>query len=165
MAKTWVDAGDTVGKIASSLIPNYHPELATARMNYVFVDKASKKGGRPILGRAKKISGFLEWVIESDFLIEIALDEWNNLSEHQRVALVDHMLEYCTGVEDEKNGAMKWTSREPDVQEFSTILDRYGAWNQTLAGFVSVAKRVQLDEEEETAGDEEEETLNDSETE
>lgn len=160
MARTYQDASDTVGRIAGNLIPNYHPELGTARMYYVFIDKASSKGGRPVLGKAKKAGGFVEWAIESDFILEIALDQWNELDEAKRTALVDHLLEYCTGVEDEKSGEMKWTTREPDVHEFSSILDRYGAWNETLAGFVSIAKNIELDDESESES--EEESLNDS---
>lgn len=147
MAKSWEEATDTVGVIAGGLIPNYHPELATARISYVFVSEASTKGGQDIRGRVKKVAGFLEWALDVDFIIEIAQDKWQELEPSQRTALVDHLLERCTGEEDEKNGnEMKWKLREPDVQEFSSILDRYGAWHQQLAGFVSIAKRVDLND-------------------
>lgn len=156
MPKEWSEADDSVGTIAGGLIPNYHAELASARIKYVFVSEASMKGGHELYGRVKKVAGFLEWAIECDFLIEVALDKWNELEAHQRTALVDHLLERCTGEEDEKSGEMKWKLREPDVQEFASILDRYGAWHTALAGFVSVAKRVNLEGFEE----EEEENLN-----
>jgi hypothetical protein len=156
MPKEWSEADDSVGTIAGGLIPNYHAEIASARIKYVFVSEAAMKGGRELMGRVKKVSGFLEWAIECDFLIEVALNRWNELETHQRTALVDHLLEMCTGEEDEKSGGMRWKLREPDVQEFSSILDRHGAWHTTLAGFVSVAKRVNLDGFEE----EDEENLN-----
>lgn len=153
MPKEWSEADDSVGVIAAGLIPNFHAELATARVKYVFVSEAAMKGGRELMGRVKKVSGFLEWAIDCDFLIEVALNRWNELEQPQRTALVDHLLECCTGVEDEKTGKSNWKLREPDVQEFSSILDRHGAWHTALAGFVSVAKRVNLvgfeDEEEE----------------
>ncbi len=162
MAKTWEEATDTVGVIAGGLIPNYHPELATARISYVFVSEASSKGGQDLLGKVKKISGFLEWALEYDFLIEVAQDKWATLEQQQRTALVDHLLERCTGEEDEKTGEMKWKLREPNVQEFDSILDRHGAWHPQLAGFVSIAKRVNLDglleEEEANLNDEKVET-------
>lgn len=145
MAKEWSDASDSVGTIAGGLIPNYHPELDTARIGYVFVSEASMKGGQELLGRVKKYSGYLEFALERDFDIEIPLDKWNGLEQHQRTALVDHLLERITGEEDEKTGEMKWRTREPDVQEFLSILDRHGAWHNQLAGFVSVAKRVNLE--------------------
>src|ERR1700760_1779335 len=94
--------GETVEIIAKPLIPTYHPELATARFKYVFVDKASMKGGRPIFGKVKKLTGISEFLIEADFVIEIAADQWNEMPEPQRTALVDHLLERCTGEEDEQ---------------------------------------------------------------
>lgn len=157
MAKEWSDADDTVGAIASGLIPNFHPHLADARMWYLFVSEASKKGGHELLGRVRKVSGLLQHVIDKDFLIEIPQPKWNELEAEGRTALVDHCLERCLGEPDEKNNdAMKWSLREPEVQEFASILDRHGAWHKGLAGFVAVSKRVNLDgfiEEENEATD------------
>jgi len=144
MPKTWEEA-EAVQNIAGGLIANYHPELGTARMLYVFVSEAPTKGGRELYGRVKKFAGFNEWALDKDFVIEVAAPLWNDLDPNQRNALVDHLLERCTGVEDEKTGDVSWKIREPDVQEFSSILDRHGAWNTQLAGFVSVAKKVNLD--------------------
>ena len=136
---------ESVEAVASNLIPMYHPEIATARIKYLFVDKASAKGGRPVPGKVRKISGALEYLIECDFVLEVALDQWNEKSAEQRQALIDHLLERCTGEEDEKTGEMKWAMREPDVAEFTSILRRHGAWNDDLAGFASVAKTVDID--------------------
>jgi hypothetical protein len=154
MAKEWSEADDSVGTIASGLIPNYHPHLASARILYIFVSEASKKGGQDVFGKVKRVSSFLEWVMEKDFILEIALPKWNELPAEGRTALVDHLLERCTGEENE-DGSLKWGLREPEVQEFASILDRYGAWHQGLAGFVSVAKRVNLEGfvEDDTATD------------
>lgn len=145
MAKTYGDA-ESVQELAERLIPKYHGELAEARIRYIFVDEASKKSGNPIPGKVRKISGALEFLLGIDFLIEVALDVWNDLTPQQRTALVDHLLERCHGEEDEKNGgAMKWQVRDPDVAEFQSILQRHGAWNENLTGFVSIAKHVQID--------------------
>jgi len=56
-------------------------------------------------------------------------------------------LEHAFGEEDENDagGGMRWSIREPDVREFSTILRRHGAWNADLAGFVSVANSLDVD--------------------
>ncbi len=137
---------EAVEEMATRLIPNYHPELATARVKYIYVDKASQKAGRPVLGKVRKVSGALQFLLECDFLIEVALETWNELTPQQRSALVDHLLERCFGEEDESSGEMKWSVREPDVQEFSSILQRHGAWNDELNGFVSIAQRVQIDD-------------------
>jgi hypothetical protein len=132
--------------MASGLIPMYHPELATARFRYVFVDRASMKNGKPVRGKVRRISGVFDFLLEADFMMEVALDQWNELRDNQRQALVDHLLEACTGEEDENDGgAMKWGVREPDVQEFAAILRRHGAWNEDLAAFTVIAKEIDVD--------------------
>jgi hypothetical protein len=138
-------AAETVESVAKALLPTYHSELATARIQYIFVDQASKKGGRPVLGKVRKVTGSLEFLLEKDFLIEVALDCWNAASEPEKRALVDHLLERCTGEEDEETGAMTWTVREPDINEFTSILSRHGAWNAGLAGMVEVAQKLNLE--------------------
>ena len=143
MAKTYHEA-TSVESIAQGLIGNYHQELANARMMYVFVDKASKKGGKELLGKAQKVAGVWEWAVEKDFIITVPYDRWNELTDNQKTALVDHLLERCTGEED-KNGEMKWTVREPDIQEFGNILQRHGAWHRDLEHFVLVAHDVNID--------------------
>ena len=141
------DDAESVQALATSLIPNYHPELATARIRYIFCEKASMKGGKPVLGKVRKISGILEFMTDTDFVMEIPTDRWTDMPQEQRRALVDHLLERCTGEEDEEDASatMKWSMREPDVQEFSSILRRHGAWNDDLAGFASVAKEIDLE--------------------
>lgn len=145
MAKTY-EPGNAMEQIATNLISNYHAELATAAIMWVFVDKASSKNGKPVLGTVKKCSPFLYWLTSKHFVIEVGLDRWNELSADQRTALVDHLLERCYGEENERTGEMEWKIREPDVHEFATILERYGAWHEGLEGFVNVAKAIDIDE-------------------
>ena len=135
---------ESVESLAKGLIPNYHPELVDARIMYVFVDKASKKGGKELWGKAQKVAGVWEWAVEKDFVLTIPADKWMTLEESQKTALVDHLLERCTGEDDEKTGETKWMVREPDVQEFSNILERYGAWHADLERFVMVSKEVDI---------------------
>jgi hypothetical protein len=144
MPKVYSEA-ESVRAIAGGLVANYHPELATARIRYIFVDKASARGGIDVLGKTRKVSGPLEYLLELDFLIEVAGDKWVELDNERRTALVDHLLERCTGEEDEKSAEMVWKIREPDVQEFASILRRHGAWNDQLSGFVSVAQEIEVD--------------------
>lgn len=135
---------ESVQAVAQSLMATYHPELATARIAYMFIDRVPKKGGRELYGKAVKVSGRWENLTELDFCIEVSMPKWNELSNEQRAALVDHLLERCSGEEDEEDGSYHWSLREPDVQEFSTILKRHGIWNETLTGFVQVAQALDL---------------------
>lgn len=153
---------ESVENIANRLIPNYHPELSTARIKYIYVDKGSTKSGRPVLGKVRKVSGSLEFLLETDFLIEVALDTWNDLEPDRRNALVDHLLERCFGEEEEESGEMTWKVREPDVQEFASILQRHGVWNEDLLGFVSIAQKLSLPEVEEGTTELAEQTVSES---
>jgi hypothetical protein len=141
------EAAESVESIARTLLNTYHPELITARIRYYFVSEGSMESGRPILGKARKMSGALQYLTDHDFTVEVALNTWNDLQEHQRKALVDHLLEYCTGEEDEDSGEMKWATRKPDVKEFATILSRHGAWNDGLVGVVRVAQNIRISEQ------------------
>lgn len=145
MPKSWENS-ESLENLANGLIPNYHPELGTARIMYCFVSEASSKGGRKIAGKVRKMSGFLEWLVDRDFVIEIAMDMWSEFDSEQQTALMDHLLERCFGDENEESGEISWKVREPDVQEFGTILNRHGAWNEDLHGFVSISKNVDLSE-------------------
>lgn len=139
---------ESVEALATTLIPTSHPELATARIRYVFVDKASMKNGLPVPGKVRKVSGVMEFLLESDFMMEVALDVWNDQDEATRAASIDHLLECCTGEESDEeggDGTMKWSMREPDVHEFASILRRHGAWNESLVGFTSVAKQINVE--------------------
>ena len=144
MPREYSDAGDDIQRMAEGLIANYHPEVSTARIRYIFISEAPSKGGQKLYGKVQKVSGFMEWALELDFIVQISADLWNEAQEHERSAILDHLLERCTAEESEKDGSMIWKIREPDVQEFSSILDRHGAWNNSLAGFVNVAQKVDM---------------------
>lgn len=142
--KEYID-GDTAEAIAKDILPTFHAELVDAKIKYYFVTDHSMKAGRPIFGKARKLSGASQYLAGGyNFAIEVALDLWNAAEPAVRRARIDHLLEYCTGVEDEKSGAMKYTMREPDVKEFSTILRRHGAYNDDLMGLIQVAQTLQI---------------------
>jgi hypothetical protein len=130
---------ESVEEIARRLIPKYHSHLASAKIRYIFRSRSTKRGGLVVPGGVAKFSKKYEFLVKSDFLIEIALDVWNDLSSIQRSALVDHMLQRCNGVEDEKNGDMKWSIRAPEVQEFPEIAGRYGQYTDAL---IDMAKNL-----------------------
>jgi len=134
---------ESVEALAKELIPVHHPEIASANMRFVFRTKAGTKNGRPVMGAVKKVSGVMKYLTDIDFLVEVAMDVYNTLSGEQRRALVDHLLERCTGEEDANDAGanMKWKVREPDVHEFSSILSRYGAWNDDLMAFQNVLQQ------------------------
>lgn len=152
MPRTFEEA-ESVESIAQGLIPNYHAQLATARILYVFSSDSWTKNGRELSGKVQKLSGFNEWAVERDFVIFVAQNKWNDMTESQRSALVDHLLSSCTGDEDDDTGEYKWKVLDPEVQEFTDVLFRHGAWHEGLVDFVKQAKKVNIEETSEETED------------
>jgi hypothetical protein len=123
---------EAVEEIARKLIPKHHPHLGTARMKYICRNIAAKRGGRAVPGNVYKMTGKWEYLVGCDFVVEVALEVWNDLEPHQRLALVDHLLTRCMGEESEENGEMKWKIVLPEVQEFAEIAERHGQWHEGL---------------------------------
>lgn len=131
--KIMYDHHDFSREIAEKLIAKYHPELGSARIQYLCRTKAAKAGGKSVPGKIYKPGGWSRFLTESDFVLEIALDCWNHFEPNQRTALVDHLLSRCVGTEDEQDGEMKWSLRPPEVQEFPEVAERHGCWNDSLS--------------------------------
>lgn len=127
-------------EVARKLIKQYHTHLASAGIVFACRDKAQKRAGVPSPGYVKKLSPELRYAfadkVKGDepphFLLVIALEVWNGMAPNQRTAVIDHLLTRMVGVEDEKNGTIKWGLRPPEVQEFAEVAERNGKWNPEL---------------------------------
>lgn len=118
---------------ALKLIPKHHHHLASARIKYICRNKATKRSGAPVPGNVYKMSGKFAFLTECDFIVEVALEVWNDYNEAQRMAVIDHLLTRCVGEEDEEDGGeMKWRVRHPSVQEFPEVVERNGQWTHEI---------------------------------
>ncbi len=123
----WTEVSTEVLKIAQELIREYHPSLIEARVAFVFRDKASKSGNKMVLGKASKISDKLKAAgLDYDFLIWLAEEEYSELLPEQRRALIDQELSHCSFVDQVPE------MRHHDIEEFKSIIARYGFWNISL---------------------------------
>lgn len=141
-----------VAHIAGDLIATVpdHADLAGVDIVYVWRDKAAKSRGRTVLGKARKVSGLnalLARDLEDDaplFVVEIAQDEWLDLTTKQRYALVDHELSHLR-VKIGDDGERDLSIRGHDVEEFKAVIDRHGFWKPDVADFaVSVSEQMRL---------------------
>jgi len=126
------EASDHTYEIMRDLIKQYHPDLASVDKEIAIVmrEKAGKSGGQVVLGKTKKAPGLLGVLgpVDYKFIIELAGDEWNNLTDKQRVALMDHHLCACSVDIDEVSGEIKCSLRAPDFVGFRDELERHGIW-------------------------------------
>jgi hypothetical protein len=138
-------AGEETQDDIKTLVGEAHPHLVDIMDDIIviFKEKASRKGGQPVLGKTSKAPALISLLGERDyqFVIELAADTWNLLDEVQRKALLDHQLCFIGGEEDEKSGEMKYYLTAPDISYFSSEVDRNGHWRPDLS---------ESDEEEES---------------
>ena len=125
-------AGDDVRDIVTELIAQHHPDLALIEeeIAVVFREKASRAGGKVILGKSKKGSDLLSVLSDTQwkFILELGEDAWVDLTTAQKKALLDHLLCACRCEEDESSGNLKYFIAPPDVQFYWDELDRHGDW-------------------------------------
>jgi hypothetical protein len=125
-------AEESVRDIMVELIKAHHPDLFLVQdeIALLFRESATKSGGEIILGKSKKASPLFGVLGDTDykFIIELAADEWQNLTAKQRKALIDHHLCACRCDEDPKSGETKCYLAPADVEMYFDEYDRWGDW-------------------------------------
>lgn len=148
-----------VAKIADELILKHHDHLnrVDVTIKCLFRHPAAKSHGRVVYGKAGKVGGRSAYLValEHDvrvdegepvdfFVIEIAHEPWQGLTESQRRALVDHELCHLDVELDDISGDRKLGTRGHDLEEFREVVQRHGLWQPSVAKFTEVAKAAQL---------------------
>lgn len=124
----------------------YHPELLAADFIILTRSPAAQKGGKAVLGSMKKASAEAQGLAgqKADYILTVSLDDWNIFRDRQRRALLDHELSHCQGKEDKETGAIKWGLVGHDIQEFSAVLKRWGAWSEDIVQVVETLQQLDL---------------------
>lgn len=126
--------------IAESVI-DAEPELrwireAGVQIGYLRSFKEKKSSGRPTLGECTKVNELYEPFCPYDFLITIYEPNTAGLTKQQLRILMFHELLHV-GME-EKNGELKYKIIPHDVEDFYSILDRYGTrWSFPNGGSIT----------------------------
>ncbi len=128
---------EEVKEMAVKLITSFEDhshlvDLLDGRMKFYFVEKGSFEGkARMMKGTtADAASGTV-------FLIEINFSVWGDLNEKQKWALVDTQLSRCGGESNDADGTFKYSIEKPNVDVFTSVVSRWGAYNDTLVDFVT----------------------------
>jgi hypothetical protein len=127
-------AGTEIEDLAKELIANYHSEIATSSICYLYKDKATPseiEAGQ--VGVAKRVTGVWNTLTEKDFLIILTYPLWNDLSSLEQKAMLDMALESCTIKLDkdgnekvDEGGHFEWAIRPYDIQGHGKVISRYG---------------------------------------
>ncbi len=120
--------------MAMELIGVFHAELRNAKVAYLF-RQSMGSSMRTVWAKASKSSGREHHLSGYDFVLVFNWSMWRDLNVPQRAALVDHELEHC-GMGDEG----EYQAVAHDLEEFNTIVRRWGLWRSSLANFVEAAR-------------------------
>lgn len=134
-------------RIAARIIRDHRPELAELNICYIWRDEAmSMGGGRVAAGQCVHTSD-RDWAIHGfDFLILIARDVWAAAEARFKPALIDHELGHVgirtdeeTGepAVDEETGRTRTFCKHHDLEEFSDVLERHGAYHSDIREFLA----------------------------
>ncbi len=138
--------------IGRKLVRKHHHWLddADVQILYVFIKNSPVKGGKEVLGRARKITGLNAWLSlpeqiranvtkpEAFFLIEISWSSWQYLEDRQKEALVDHELAHCA-----INEKGEPSINGHDCEEFFSVVSRHGQWSTDVRLMVEAAKEAE----------------------
>ena len=96
----------------------------------VMKDKASKNNNTVIAGKTAKANDLLGVVGEKPykFVITLAADEWESMSDAHREALLFHHLCACGVEENPDTGDYRCFVKLPDVSFFREEVEQYGFW-------------------------------------
>lgn len=142
MAKANFSPAPEVKEIAEQLIPKFHGHLKdfSVRIEYVFIDKIPKKGGKEVWGYVQKVTNLNAFLAKDNpdsdpfFVMVISSPIWEILSKNGKTALVDHELCHCGAKlqEKEEESVVKLYLIPHDLEEFNAINRRYGLWQDEV---------------------------------
>lgn len=125
--------------IGRFVVEAIHEHLVNARIGYVFRERMDRNG-KIRLATASKVGAKLQYFSELDFLIEVNWTAWAELTPLQRIALIDHEICHC-GTEETESGETRFILIPHDVEEFGSIVARWGLWQPDLERFGNVIQR------------------------
>lgn len=86
-----------------------------------------------------KAGSKLRFHAELDFVLEFNWTVWQDLTAEQRIALVDHELSHLGRGDEEQ-----WILLHHDVEEFTGVVKRWGAWQPELLQFAQAIRQLDL---------------------
>lgn len=141
-----------------------HLKAGEARIEFLMRGHEQIFAGRRVLGTCHlpRVQGRLKdvfiWMLEEkfgelpDFLIELDMTYWlDEAGEREREILIYHELMHADQAVDkfgtprfDQEGRPTWRIRGHDVEEFSSVVRRYGSWSDELRAFIASAEEGNL---------------------
>lgn len=126
--------------LLNELVKDHHSDdLAEARIALAWIfDVKPDRDDHLMWGQARKVGELERQFHDHDFVILLNFKVWNELPLKARRALLDHELSHC-GRAEQDDGSSKYYVRKHDLEEFTSIVRRYGTWREDVEQFVNAA--------------------------
>jgi hypothetical protein len=142
--------------ILRDLVERYHEDLRNAKIVLMFNHSWKPNAdGRMTLGNCQIVSAKNKELAEYDIIIAVSEVFWTDpgTTDKQRTALLDHELCHAMLNRDEDTGEpiiderdrYVYRLRKHDVEEFESIIKRYGTYKRDLERFaaaLSLSKQI-----------------------
>ena len=149
----WRDAPD-LALLAAPILRAHHPHLAGIPIRFVWRSEMRTLRGSKAAGTCEIVTGRFAFFVMTEeeealaeeagcsgrmFWIEIAADAWDGYDDHQRLALLDHEISHAGVERDEEKEGIQLVLIPHDSEEFTAIVNRYGAWDSRIQALVNAA--------------------------
>jgi predicted metallopeptidase len=124
-----------------------------AKIAYVASYKQSKW-----IGKCQLVPAVFKLLTGYDYIIYVNMEYYEGLSYKQKEALLFHELEHIGWKQNIKDPEIgKWTTRRHDIEEFNSVVQKYGRWLGDVEEFSTTLKEFddQFDENGDTLVDKE----------
>lgn len=128
----------------------WHEDLADARIALAWRKQVkADKDGKLVLGKVRKASDLDRELAPYDFVVLLNQEAWDELTEAQRLALLDHELCHVVPVLDDngkpqlnERGHPCFRLRKHDLEEFRAVVERHGCYLSDVAEFAQSLRRA-----------------------
>ena len=93
------------------------------------------------LGKCQVVPAIFKLLTDYDYIIYVNVEGYEELSYKQKEALIFHELEHIAWKQNIKDPEVgKWTTRRHDMEEFNSVVQKYGRWLGDVEEFSSSLK-------------------------
>lgn len=133
-------ADEEVKPIAEKVIAAHRRDLFNVNFVFIFKEKASKKGGKIVIAKVRKVRAKEKIAYDSDvdFVIEIGHNAWEELNDKQKEAVIFHELCHCL-VDENEEGEKELSILPHEIEEFADVIEVYGLYTFDIQKFVEKA--------------------------
>lgn len=147
--------GHPIYSLLTTLVSAHHEDIAAARIALAWnLNWGPDADGRVKVGMCRRASDLDRELAAFDFVILLRRSFWldSRVTDEQRTAVLDHELTHCAVVIDKRTdepaiderGRKIYRLRRHDIEEFSSIVARYGAYTADIERLAAALRESQV---------------------